>query len=309
LKKIILKILRALPLFLLFHFSICFADELIVEPDNGRAPLLNAIQHAQSSIDLSLYGFTDTPLMRAFKDAKNKGIDVRILLNAHPYKANHENDKAIQFFKMASIPLHWPGSQFQLLHQKTLLLDHQHAIVMTFNLTHSSFATERNFALLITDPAMVQEIQRVFDADWEQKKINVENPDLVWSPDNSRKKILALIQQAQSDIEIYTQTISDYEIIGALAKAAHSNIKVDILLSMPPAKRRLNYLTQAGVNVHISQDYFIHAKVLIIDQKRAMLGSINLTKASLDKNRELSVITDDTKIVHQLSKLFNHDFA
>lgn len=307
-KNSILKILRAFPLFLLFHFSICFADVLIVEPDNGRMPLFNAIKHAQSSIDLSLYGFTDKSLMQSLTEAKNKGINVRILLDPHPYKANNENEKAIQFFTMANIPLHWPSMQFHLLHQKTFLLDHQHAIVMTFNLTHSSFTTERNFALLITDPAMVQEIQSVFEADWEQKKINVENPNLIWSPNNSRKKIIALIQQAHSNIKIYTQTITDYEIIGALAKAARSNVQVEVLLSIPPNKKRLNYLTQAGVIVHTSRDYYIHAKVLIIDQKRAMLGSINLTKASLDKNRELSVITNNTKIVHQLSELFEHDF-
>ncbi len=295
---------------LLFNFSIlCFADELIVEPDNGRAPLFDAIEHAKSSVNLSLYGFTDASLMQSLADAKNKGKNVRVLLEPHPYKADDENTKAIQFLQHAQIPLHWPSEQFRFLHQKTLILDHSNAIVMTFNLTHSSLKNERNFALRITDPAMVQEIQRVFDADWEQKKISVENPSLVWSPDNSRKKILAFIQQARSDIKIYTQDIVDYEVIGALAKAAHNHIKVQILLSAAPTKKRLNYLSRAGVVVHVSDGYYIHAKVFIVDQKRAMVGSINLTKTSLDENRELSVITDDKKIVRQLSEQFDRDFS
>ncbi len=285
----------------------CFADTLIVEPDDGKGPLLTAIAQAKSSVALATYGFTDTHLMQALAQAQNTGKNVRVLLEPHPYKIEDENHQAIQFLQHAQVPLHMPGSQFHFLHQKTLVLDRNRTFVMTFNFTHSSFNRERNFALLIIDPAMVQEIQRVFDADWEQKKVVVQQPNLVWSPDNSRKKIMALIQQAQSEIKIYTQNIEDYEMIGALANAARAHVKVQILLSTAPIKKRLQYLTRAGVEVHLSHGSYIHAKVIMVDQKKAMLGSINLTKTSLDENRELSVITEDKKIIHQLSELFDRD--
>lgn len=294
--------------FLLCHLS-CFADTLIVEPDDGRAPLFKAIEQAKSSVQLVVYGFTDTSLMQALARAQNTGKNVRVLLEPHPYKSEDENNSAIQFLQHAQIPLHMPDSQFKFLHQKTLLLDQDRAIVMTFNFTRSSFSKERNFALLITYPAMVQEIQRVFDADWEQKKVTVQQPNLVWSPDNSRKKIMAFIREAKSEIKIYTQNIEDYEMIGALADAARNNVKVQILLSEAPTKKRLKYLTRAGVEVHESDSSYIHAKVIIVDQKIAILGSINLTKTSLDENRELSVITEDKKIIHQLSELFDRDLV
>lgn len=300
---------KILTAFILVNFSLfCFADELIVEPDNGRAPLIEAIHHAKKTVNLTLYGFTDTNFMQSLADAKNNGKTVRILLEPHPYRANDENTKAIQFLQHADIPIHWPSEQFKFLHQKTFLLDNDNAIVMTFNLTRSTFKNERNFALRITDAAMVQEIQRVFNADWQQQQSFVSNPNLVWSPDNSRTKILDFIEQAQSDIKIYTQNIADYEVIGALAQAARSHVKVQILLSSMPTKKRLNYLRHAGVKVHKSDGYYIHAKVFIVDQKRAMVGSINLTKTSLDKNRELSVITYDKKIIQQLTDIFDQDF-
>lgn len=302
-KKIIL-------LFLLLNYStFCLADELIIEPDSGREPILTAIKQSKLSINLALYGLTDKSFMQPLAEAKKAGKSVRVLLEPQPYKAMNENAQAIQFLQHTQIPLHWPDTQFKFLHQKTFLFDHHAALVMTFNLTHSSFKNERNFALLITNPAMVQEIQQVFDADWQRQKVTVENPNLVWSPDNSRKKILALIQQAQSEIKIYTQNIADYQVIGALAKAARANIKVQILLSTLPTQKRLNYLLRAGVKVHFSHGYMIHAKVMLIDQKRAMIGSINLTRTSLDENRELSVITEDKKAVHELIETFKHDFS
>jgi cardiolipin synthase len=304
-----LKLQCQLLLLVFFAFSVsCFADELIIEPDQGPSPLLSAIANAHTSIDLVMYGLTDKRFLQALAQAKNKRKNIHILLEPHPYHAENENTAAIHFLQQAHIALQWPSAQFKLLHQKTFLFDQQSALIMTFNLTYAAFKKERNFALLITNPSMVQEIKNVFKADWTQQKIIVQHPSLVWSPDNSRIKILQFIQQAQSEIKIYTQNIADYSIIGALTKAARSNVKVQILLSSLPTKKRLNYLTQAGVVIHFSKHEIIHAKVIMIDQKQALIGSINLTKPSLDENRELSVITADPHVIHDLVKTFNQDW-
>jgi len=293
----------------LLFFSIipCFADQLIIEPDNGREPILAAISNAESSVNLVIYGLTDLSFAQALAISKNNGKTIHVLLEPHPYKIPEENTESIRFLQHAHIPLHWPSTQFRFLHQKTFVFDNRIALVMTFNLTNSSFKNERNFALLITNPSMVQEIQRVFDADWQHQSITVSHPNLVWSPDNSRKKILALLQQAQSEIKIYTENITDYQIIGALAKAARSHINVQILLSSKPNKKSLNYLTHAGVVIYQSHHYLIHAKAIMIDRKRALIGSINLTQPSLDSNRELSVITENNSIIQTLITTFNHD--
>ena len=303
------KFLSFLFLFLFTTFS--FADELIIEPDAGRAPLLSAINNAKSSVALVMYGLTDQQFTDALIAAKNKGKTVQILLEPTPYKAEDENKRAIQQLQAHDINLHWPDKTFRLVHQKTFLFDQQYAIVMTFNLTHSSFTRERNFALLIRDPAEVKEISRVFNADFNHQTISVDDPHLVYSPDQSRSKILALIRKAKSDIKIYAQDISDYQIIGALANAARSGIHVEILLSSDERKFRsgkLNYLRKAGVVIHNNQHFYIHAKVMIIDHQYMLLGSINFTKSSLEDNRELSVITEDGQVINQLLQTFERDW-
>jgi phosphatidylserine/phosphatidylglycerophosphate/cardiolipin synthase-like enzyme len=300
---------------LLFFFTytlVCFADELIIEPDRGREPILTAILNATSSIDLAMYGLTDSPFTQALVASKNNGKKIRVLLEPYPYKSLQENKQAIKFLQQAHIPLQFPSHQFNLLHQKTFLFDQRTALIMTFNLTHAAFSQahhrERNFALLITEPSIIQEIQTVFNADWQHQAVTVAHPHLVWSPDNSRKKIVDFIHQAKTDIKIYTENITDYQIIGALANAARSHINVQILMSSKPNKKSLKYLTRAGVVIHISPYTLIHAKVIMIDHARAILGSINLTEPSLDKNRELSVITDNKSIVQLLVSTFTHDW-
>jgi cardiolipin synthase A/B len=291
--------------------SLCFAEEqLIIEPDMGRSPIISLLKNAKSSIKLVMYGLTDSQMIEALTTAKTNGKNVQILLEYHPYKSQGENDGAFQQLQKAAIDIAKPNPNFQLIHQKTLLIDQNQILIMTFNFTHSSFKNERNFALLLTDPTEIQEIQRVFAADWQQKRAPVNDPHLVWSPDNSREKILNFIKTAHSNLKLYAQGLTDYQTIGTLAKVARAGIKVQILLSSKPLRhnKKLAYLIRAGANVRISKNYTIHAKVILIDNERALLGSINFTQPSMDHNRELSVITQSTNVVNALNKTFDEDW-
>lgn len=296
--------------FILFLTITCHADQLIIEPDMGRTPILSAIENAKSSIDLVMYGFTDFDFVTSLINAQKNKKNIHVLIEKSPYNSDGENDKAISKLNRANIAIQNSNPEFQLTHQKTFIFDNQKAIVMTFNLTRSAFKDQRNFALVINDPAMVKEIENVFQADWEHKKINVSNPNLVWSPNNSREKLLAFIRSAKSNLEIYAQSISDYDTIGALAKAARHGVNVEILTSDKPSyknQKKYDYLTRAGVKILFSKKYYIHAKVIIVDHRAALIGSMNLSKPSIEENRELSVITNNLDTINQLEKTFQQD--
>jgi cardiolipin synthase len=297
-------------LFILFLSTNVFASEkLIIEPDMGRAPVLTMISQAKNSLDLVMYGFTDKKILDQLIQAKKHGTKINILLEPHPYKNENENQWATTKLKNAQINLFNSNSHFDLTHQKTLISDQRQAMIMTFNFTKSAFDNQRNFALVIDDPTEIKEILSVINTDTQQKNSTVSSPNLIWSPDNSRQKILDLIHQAQHEIKIYAQDISDYQLIGALAKAARSGKSVQVITNQPKPKlaRKMAFLKKSGVDIFVSQDYFIHAKVILIDQKIAMLGSINFSKASLEKNRELSIITHDANVLKELLNTFKKD--
>jgi len=294
----------------IFLFQNCIADQLIVEPEDGRAPILSAIEKSKSTIDLVMYGFTDRTLLSALIHAKNQGKNITVLLEPHPYESENENELAKQVLENAKITLATPNPIFQLTHQKTLIEDHTTAIIMTFNFTNSTFTNERNFALLINDPDEIHEIEKVFSADASHQKISVQNPNLIWSPNNSRERMTALIRSAKSSLEIYAQAITDYDMIGELAKAARNGIKVDIMTSDTLNNKNKNkyaYLERAGVHLHFSKKYYVHAKVIVVDDKEALLGSTNLSKPSIEDNRELSVITRDQQVIREIERTFSKD--
>jgi hypothetical protein len=53
----------------------------------------------------------------------------------------------------------------------------------------------------------------------------------------------------------------------------------------------------------------LHAKVLIADQRYAIVTSSNLTLAGLSKNAEVGIFLDDPKIVQSLARTFDRWFA
>ena len=178
---------------------------------------------------------------------------------------------------------------------------------MTFNFTQSSFKKDRNFALIIDNPKQVKQIATVFSSDWNHLPSNIDAMDLIYSK-MSRNKLTQLIMHAKHSLNIYAQTMSDYQLIGVLAKMARSGVNVNILTSNTLRKKQALYLQKAGVTIHYSKKYYIHAKVIIIDSQKAILGSINLTRPSLDENRELSILTEDADVVKQLNATFVTDW-
>lgn len=301
---------------LLLSFSLFFSvsaycnEKLLVEPDMGPTPILSAIQQAKSSIDVVMYGFTDEDFMHAFINARNNGKKVQILLEQTPYKNEYENNFAEQTLQANHVNLAWSNPRFSLTHQKTLIFDHKTAWIMTFNLTHASFSKERNFALVVDEPDMVNEIENHFYADLHDTTPTATNTNLLWSPHDSRKKLLDFIHSAHGTIAIYAQNVTDYKVIGALANAAKHGVQVDILTSDVPSeknRRKYAYLMRAGVLLHFSKNYYIHAKVIMVDHQAALLGSMNLTKHSIDENRELSVITHNKEVIDELENTFQQD--
>jgi phosphatidylserine/phosphatidylglycerophosphate/cardiolipin synthase-like enzyme len=265
------------------------------------------MQKAKHSIYLVMYGFTDTELMQTLIAQKEKGIDVRVILEKSPYRSERENEKALHLLEDHHIPYHLTSPSFRYVHQKTLIIDGKIALIMTFNFTHSTFKKTRNFGLEMDNPILAKQIESMFLADWQETTAPSSPAELIESPKESRTKLLALIHHTQSTLNLYVQSLTDPQIIHALAEAAHRGVKITLLTSMPLHGKPLRYLKKAGVTLRHSPYYYIHAKAWIIDNKMVIVGSINLTRTSLDQNRELAALSADPYVIQALQRQFDKD--
>jgi phosphatidylserine/phosphatidylglycerophosphate/cardiolipin synthase-like enzyme len=70
----------------------------------------------------------------------------------------------------------------------------------------------------------------------------------------------------------------------------------------------LRILQDVGVKVHTLKHLKLHAKMMLADSKRAIVGSINLAPGSFDSRRELAIETDHHHAVRRLEQTAHADW-
>jgi cardiolipin synthase len=137
---------------------------------------------------------------------------------------------------------------------------------------------------------------------------------------------LALIEQAKKEICISTfkLEITDKPRGAGLKKFFESivsrlkaGVKVKVLFNYHEDRHsvpKTNYSTgiflkNAGADVrYLQNNRCCHAKLLIIDREKVLLGSHNLSIRSCANNFELSYLIPDPETVAQVGAVFEHSF-
>ncbi|MER2598546.1 MAG: phospholipase D-like domain-containing protein [Caldilineales bacterium] len=287
--------------------------EVLAMPDAGRKPLLQIIDGAQHSIRLKIYLVTDNTVVEALGRAAQRGVDVRVLIEEEPYGGGETNALAARDLAAAGVTVRARPAAFVYSHEKSLVVDDGRALIMTHNLTNSSFNKNREYLVIVEDPTVVAEVVAVFEADWERQEPDLSQAGLVWSPVNSRSRIEALIAQAQVSLDLQQTSLEDPAVMAALAAAARRGVRVRVITPaiFDPSEREyapVSGLAAAGVAVRFLDAPYIHAKTFIVDGQLAMIGSQNLTANSLENNRELGIVFDDPAAVNRLARTFLVDW-
>ena len=94
----------------------------------------------------------------------------------------------------------------------------------------------------------------------------------------------------------------DEVIIERLVRAAHRGVKLHVLARPAHTLKKgklvegvegLRILQDVGAKVHKLKGLKLHAKMMLADGERAVIGSINLAPGSFDSRRELAIEVDD----------------
>jgi cardiolipin synthase A/B len=296
---------------------------LIVQPDDGRTLVLNVLDAAKSSIDMTIYEISDPQIMSALQSAQKRGVAVRILYNWYSFDTDTQQREilpAIQQLSNAGISCKPAPKVFEVTHQKALVADASTAIVMSFNLTAEYFSTTRDFGIITTVPSEISEIANVFEADWNSTSITPTVPSLVWSPTNSRTKLASLIASAQKTLDIYNEEADDPGTLNAIMAAAKKGVTAHFIAAVLTSDSKVNEnargitLMQAGgVNAVCKSFLYIHAKMVLVDygnsNSQAFIGSQNFSCVSLDDNRECGILVTEPAMLSRLNSVFQSDWA
>jgi V8-like Glu-specific endopeptidase len=151
----------------------------------------------------------------------------------------------------------------------------------------------------------------------QQRKFAVQP---LLTPDNYADHVLELINGAQDELIIQNQTFNApgpnhaalREIMDAILKKQNEGVNLRIVfrvLFAAKARETLEALQDFGFDAdRIKLQKGCHTKAIIVDRKRVLLGSQNLSNDGVSVNRDASLLFDDAPLAKYFADIFEHDW-
>jgi phosphatidylserine/phosphatidylglycerophosphate/cardiolipin synthase-like enzyme len=287
---------------------------VFVEPQAGVQPILNAINTARRSIWLETYLLTDSQIIQALENAAHRHLDVRVMLEAHPFGGGSP-DATLAALKAAGAQVQTGNPAFNFTHAKIMLIDELATYIMTCNFTRSALhGGNREYGVISSLPQHVTALRTLFLADWNRSAVKMTDPDLLVSPINARSGFISFIKGARHTLLIEAEEMMDDGVEQALADAEQRGVQVQVILPVPrnapdPNDPGIKLIKQAGAEVREDPQLIMHAKMMIADGTRGFVGSENISTNSLDNNREVGLIFTTKAMLTTLQQTFQQDWT
>jgi cardiolipin synthase A/B len=294
------------------------SHSLIVLPDDSVKPILEAINGAKKSLRIKMFVFSDPGLLKAVIAAHRRGVSVRVMLNPSRRSGEAENGRSRKMLKAAGVDVIDSNPAFGMTHEKSMVVDDIQAFVKSLNWETKNLTETRDYAIITSYKHEVREIIKCFEADWKRKPFDTgEHAHLIWCTGNGRERIARCIDKARHTIFVQNERYQDAVIIERLVRAHCRGVKIHVM-ARPPHKLQREKLTEGvgglrtmddvGIKVHKLKHLKLHAKMLLIDDCRLIVGSINLAPGSFDSRRELAIEVNDRRVIKHMMKVARHDW-
>ncbi len=149
---------------------------------------------------------------------------------------------------------------------------------------------------------------------WIQEPSKHEIDTLIFPGD--KLKLINELESAQYEIDIEMYQFTSKEIADKLIFISNRNVTVKVILEKRimggKSQEMYEYLLANNISVRYANNKEFartHSKLIIIDNSTIIIGSVNLSNAALEKNRELAVILKDKTLASIFKKIFDFDYS
>lgn len=142
--------------------------EILATPDKKVLErIVSMIESSKKQVYVEVYILTEKRIIQALKDAKKRGVDVRVLLEKNVFGATSINSKAFKTLESAGILVTYDNSKlYNFVHTKTLIIDDVY-IITTGNLSYASFTSNREFYVIGKNTKDLETLKNILSADFE----------------------------------------------------------------------------------------------------------------------------------------------
>ncbi len=265
----------------------CIPDRIVTIPADRRASILEVIRGARHSIGLSLFRCNDKEIFAELRRAVDRGVAVEALATSRAKGGRKKLKKLWAALEATGASLHAYTDSVVKYHAKYLIADDGPAVVTSLNFTRKCFNRTCDAIVITHDPGVVTGLRDLLAADRENRSIpDSVPPRLIVGPEHARKRILALVEAARESIRVIDAKVTDPGLLSLLNARRAAGLAVEIY----GAKRY--------------GDLRSHGKLMLIDGRIAVVGSLALAALSLDFRREVAIIVDEPQAIAPIADLF-----
>jgi phosphatidylserine/phosphatidylglycerophosphate/cardiolipin synthase-like enzyme len=315
-------------------WEVYFTDPLnINEPNNWQnsieGRLIDKINAAQTSIHIASFEFDLTPVAEALIAAKSRGVDVRWVTDDENGLGVDEEPGHGQFKMLQDAGIEVQSdNRTALMHNKFWIFDGQAVWTGSTNITVNGIFKQNNNVIYVRSTKLAEIYEREFQEMWDgqfgpkspstvdKQSITVNGTPiqvLFASEDGVIERIIPYVNGAQSSVRFLAFSFTDYPLAKSMIDRAAAGVDVAGVFEKVGSETQyaeMSTLSCAGVPVRQDGNpSFLHHKLIIVDNRYVITGSLNFSTSAEESNDENVIIVDNPDIAALYMQEFERDWA
>lgn len=274
--------------------------ELIVQPDDGISPLVEAVKAAERRVDILIFRFDKPSLEKALEDAVERGVVVRALI-AHTNRGGEDRLRKLELrFLERGVTVSRTADDLARYHGKMMVADDR-LFVLGYNYTKLDIDKSRSFGLVTKNKGLIAAAEALYEADSTRQPYTPHcDDDFIVSPECSRVALTRFIKSAEKQLLIYDQKLSDPMMLRLLQAKVREGVEVRVLGKTGKGSQGIESVKLA--------DRRLHVRAIVVDGKEVFIGSQSLRKLELDGRREIGMICRTAAVARRVAQVFELDW-
>ncbi|RPI87504.1 MAG: phospholipase [Chloroflexi bacterium] len=311
-------------------WEVYFTDPVNVNnPSDWQASLegrlIEKINAAQSSIHIASFEFDLTPVAEALVAAKQRGVDVRWVTDDESGLEADEDPDRGQFAMLRNAGIEVRSDdRSALMHNKFWIFDGQIVWTGSTNITENGIFKQNNNTIVIQSPELAAIYEREFQEMWngefgptstsqlDNQAVMINNSGIAvifTSEDPALEQaIIPLVNSATQSIRFLAFSFTDYPLAEAMIKRSQSGVGVaGVFERFGSDTDAAEFDTLFCGQVPVRNDgngSFMHHKVIVVDERYVITGSLNYSTNAEESNDENVIIIDNPEI----ARLYMQEF-
>lgn len=316
-------------------------DVYFTDPVNLRDPnvvagsveekLIRFIDSARASIHIASFEFDLTNVADALIAAKARGVDVRwVTDDEHGLGADDDlGHGQFAMLEAAGIEVRDDLGRTAFMHNKFWIFDRQVVWTGSTNITRNGVYDQNNNVIVIHSPELAEVYEREFDEMWngqfgarspstladQSLVVNGTQILVIFTSEDSalEKVIIPFVQGAQSSVYFMAFSFTDYPLADAMIQRRLRDLDVaGVFEAFGSTSEAAEMRTLFCGDVPVRQDGnggFLHHKVIIVDERYVVTGSLNFSTRAETTNDENVIILDNPDIARLYVEEFERVWA